>query len=115
MFSAVGFGLFIGSFGLITSNMNLIMNILAMILLAFSGANFPVEWLPSIVQKLSYCLPITRSIKAANFLMRGQAASSIYSLIGYEFLLGILYILLGYFLMKLTEYLSKKRATLDLY
>lgn len=115
MFTAVGFGLFLGSFGLIASNMNLIVNIFAMLLMAFSGANFPVEWLPIVIQKFAYCLPITRSIKAANLLTQGQSLSQIYNLMGQEILLGIIYIAAGYFLMQLTEDISKKRASLDLY
>jgi ABC-2 type transport system permease protein len=115
MFSAVGFGLFIGSFGLITSNMNMIMNICAMLLMAFSGANFPIEWLPVAVQKFAYCLPITRSIKAAKLLTHGQGLSEIYSLIWQEALLGAIYIIAGYFLMQVTEDISKRRASLDLY
>lgn len=115
MFSAVGFGLFIGSFGLITSNMNLIMNILAMLLIAFSGANFPVEWLPVMLQKFAYCLPITRSIKAANLLTQGYGLPEVYSLIGQEILLGIIYVTAGYFLMQMTEAISKKKASLDIY
>lgn len=115
MFSAVGFGLFIGSFGLVTSNMNLIMNIFAMLLMAFSGANFPIEWLPDIIQKFAYCLPITRSIKAANLLMNGESLTTIFNLIREEILLGVIYIIFGYFLMKITENIAKKRATLDLY
>jgi ABC-2 type transport system permease protein len=115
MFSAVGFGLFIGSFGLISSNMNLIMNIISMLLVAFSGANFPIEWLPTMIQKFSYCLPITRSIKAANLLMKGQGLSNIYNLMIQEILIGIVYIILGYLLMKITEDIAKKTASLDLY
>jgi len=115
MFSAVGFGLFVGSFGLIISNMNLIMNILAMLLMVFSGANFPVEWLPLVIRKFAYCLPITRSIKAANLLTQGQGLLKIYSLIGQEILLGVIYIAAGYLLMQVTETISKKRASIDLY
>ena len=115
MFSAVGLGLFIGSFGLIISNMNLIMNIVSMVLIAFSGANFPVDWLPNVIQKFSYCLPLTRSIKAANLLVKGESFTLIYNLMGQEILLGIIYIILGYFLMKITESIAKKRASLDLY
>ncbi|WP_066498903.1 ABC transporter permease [Abyssisolibacter fermentans] len=115
MFSAVSFGLFIGSFGLVTSQMNLIMNICAMLLMAFSGVNFPVEALPNIVQKFSYCLPITRSLKAADLIMAGGNLSAIDRLVVEEILIGIIYIIIGYLFMKITEKIAKKRATLDYY
>ncbi|WDV47209.1 ABC transporter permease [Clostridiaceae bacterium M8S5] len=115
MFSAVCFGLFIGSFGLITSQMNLIMNISAMILMALSGVNFSINILPKVVQKISYCLPITRSMKAADLLLIGNNDMKIYRLMGEEIILGLLYVVMGYIFMKVTERIAKKRASLDFY
>ncbi|MGB7605562.1 MAG: ABC transporter permease [Lutisporaceae bacterium] len=115
MFSAVGFGLFLGSFGMVASNMNLVMNIFAMLLTVFSGANFPIEWLPGIVVKFAYCLPITRSIKAANLLMTGASLPQVFSLMRQEILLGIIYIILGYIFIQIMERLAKERASLDIY
>ncbi|WP_346898322.1 ABC transporter permease [Clostridium sp. UBA7503] len=115
MFSAVGFGLFIGSFGMVASNMNLIMNILSMVLLALSGANIPLEYFPVTIQKISYCLPITRSIQAANLAMKNQEISKIIHLMGEEILLGIIYIILGYTFMILMEKVAQKRASFDIY
>ncbi|WP_163193734.1 ABC transporter permease [Clostridium thermarum] len=115
MFSAIGFGLFLGSFGLILSNMNLLMNIFSMMLMALSGANFPLEWFPSIIQKISNCFPITRSIKAANMLISNNNFKTIYGLIGQEILLGFIYIILGYLFIQVTEYTAKKRASFEIY
>jgi ABC-2 type transport system permease protein len=115
MFSAVGFGLFIGSFGLLTTEMNFIMNLFAMMLLAFSGANFPLENLPVFFEKFSDLLPIVRSIEAANLLIDGQSLSIIYNLMLKEIIIGVFYMFFGYVLMRLTEIIAKRRATLDIY
>ncbi len=115
MFSAVGFGLFIGSLGLIISEMNLVMNICAMLLLAFSGANFPVDDMLKIFQVISNCLPITRSISLTNLLIEGQGLQNTYHLLIEEIAVGIIYAILGYILIKVTETLAKKKASLDVY
>jgi len=114
MFAATGLGLFLGSFGLLTSDMNLLINTASMFLLALTGANFPIEKFPYAVQQISYCLPLTRSIKAANLIMQGNQLSSISSLMIGEFILGIVYIIAGYLLLNLLENLSRKNATLDI-
>ncbi|KAB3529857.1 ABC transporter permease [Alkaliphilus serpentinus] len=115
MFSVAGLGLLLGSFGLVTSSMNFIANIVSMILIALTGANFPIETLPNSIRIISYCLPITRSIKAANLLMNGGSTQVIYSLIVKEIFVGIVYIALGYMFIIITEHIAKRKATLELY
>lgn len=115
MFAATGLGLLLGTFGLLTSSMNLIMNIVAMLLLTLCGANFPIEKFPYAVQQISYCLPLTRSIKAANLIMQGKGISSVTSLMIGEFIIGIIYIVLGYLLLIAIENLARRKATLDIY
>jgi len=115
MFAATGLGLLLGSFGLITSDMNLLMNTVAMVLLALCGANFPIEKFPYAVQQISYCLPLTRSIKAANLIMKGRGISAVNSLIIGEFIIGIVYIVIGYLLLIAMENMARRKATLDIY
>jgi len=115
MFAASGLGLLIGSLGLKIRDMNLVMNTAAMSLLALSGANFPVEKLPSVLQKVSYSLPLTRSIKAAKLIMNGSEGAIVYGLMSQEIIIGIVYTTAGYFLLRAMETYAKKTASLDIY
>ncbi len=113
--SASGLGLTIGSLGLVVKDTNLMLNTASTALLALTGANFPIEKLPLLLQKLAYCLPLTRSIQAAGLLLQGANASRALELMLLEIALGTAYTLLGYFLLQLMEGLSRKKAALDLF
>lgn len=115
MFSASSLGLLISSFGLISRDMNLLMNTLSMLIFALSGAIFPINRLPLLLQKVSYCIPITRSIQAARLISKGEISKVIYSLVFQEFLIGVTYLLTGYFLLVHLEKLARENAALDLY
>lgn len=115
MFSASSLGLLISTFGLISRDMNLLMNTLSMIIFALSGAIFPITRLPLVLQKASYCIPITRSIQAARMISTGETSKAIYSLISQEVFIGVAYLLLGYFLLMYLEKLAREKASLDLY
>lgn len=115
MFSASGLGLLISSFGLISRDMNLLMNTVSMCIFGLSGAIFPIDRLPIILQKLSLCIPITRSIKAARLITNGGSSNVIYSLLFQELMVGFAYALAGYLLLRILEEIARKRATLDIY
>jgi len=115
MFASSGLGLLISSFGLITRDINLILNTGSILLLALTGANFPVSELPVFIQKISYCLPITRSIEAGNLMLEHGNMSTVINLIFQEFLVGIIYTVLGYLILRIMDSLSIKKATLDIY
>lgn len=121
MFSAIfttcSMGLFIGSIGLVTRDINLLLNLSCMMLMALSGVNFPVEKLPFILQKISSILPLTNSLKACRLLVSSKAIpySIVNSLILKELLIGILYCIVAYSTLKFMEKLSKQKATIDLF
>ena len=115
MFSASSLGLLISTFGLISRDMNLLMNTLSMIIFALSGAIFPITRLPLVLQKVSYCIPITRSIQAARMISTGENSKAVYSLISQEFFIGVAYLLAGYFLLTYLEKSAREQASLDLY
>jgi ABC-2 type transport system permease protein len=115
VFAASGLGLLIGSLGLVITDMNLIMNLASMGLLALSGANFPIEKLPVFMQKLCYVLPLTRGIKASRLLVTGSGFSSVQSLIAGEFIIGVAYTLTGYLLLRYMERRSRHTGNFDLY
>lgn len=115
MFAACGLGLFIGCIGLITRDINLLLNISSMLLLSLSGANFPIERLPIFLQKVSSILPLSRTIKVARLLVNDVNISLCSRLLYEEAFIGIIYIVAGYFLLKLMEKIAIQKAALDIY
>jgi len=114
MFAVSALGLLISSFGLVMRDTNLVLNVLAMMLLALSGANFPVAELPFILQKVAYLMPLTRSIEAARLIMNGGGMNIVGNLIFSEFIVGVIYMLAGYLALRVMEYYSIKNASLDI-
>ena len=62
--------------------------------------------LPKFFQAISYSLPLTRGIQAARLAMSGADWSTIQSLFLGEFLIGCIYISVGYLLFTWFEKLS---------
>jgi len=62
-----------------------------------SGVNFPVAVLPKSLQAISYSLPLTRGIAAARQALNGADWLSIEPLVTGELLIGLVYIIAGYF------------------
>lgn len=115
MFAAMGFGLLLSVFGLLSHQMHLILNLMEYVLLIFTGSNFPVEQLPSILQVVSHGLPLTRSIAAARGIVSGMEWSQVFILLGGEILVGISYVLLAAVLVKWAEREAIKKGTLELF
>lgn len=115
MFSAMGFGLVLSVFGLMSHQMHLILNLMEYVLLIFTGSNFPVSQLPEAIQVVSYALPLTRSIQAARGVACGMGWSEILSLLGGEIIVGIVYVLLAAGLVKYAERVAIKDGTLELF
>ena len=115
MFAAMGFGLVLSVFGLMSHQMHLILNLMEYVLLIFTGSNFPVEQLPELLQVISYALPLTRSIAAARGMAGGMELYQVSTLLGGEILVGIGYILLAAFLVKTAERIAIKNGTLELF
>ena len=117
MFAACSMGLIVGSAGLITRDINLLLNIASMALMALSGVNFPVERLPMVLQRISHILPLTHALKACRILLAtgGIPYGMVNSLILKEFMLGAVYCAVAYGALKLMERISKTKATINIY
>lgn len=115
MFSMTGFSLFLSSFGLVTDSMHFILNLVANILIIFSGANFPISQLPKTLRIISKLIPLTRSIEAANMLFANYDVSKFIWLLLTEIIVGIVFYLISYFVIQHAEKLAKKNATLELF
>jgi len=115
IFSIIGFGLLLGIFGLLVVDMSLILNTAVIFLLTFTGANVPLEKLPTVFQKLSNALPLTNGIKACQlFIINNLNFSGIKIFLFRELTIGIFYYIVGYFIYRTIEMKSRQCDTLEL-
>lgn len=112
-FSTSGMGMLMGCLSLITRNVMFVNNMVFFLLLVFSGANIDLSRLPAWAQGISQVLPLTRSIMAARRIVAGDSPASVAPLLLAEFLIGLSYLLAGYFLFRWFEYIAKRRDTLE--
>jgi ABC-2 type transport system permease protein len=112
-FSTSGLGLLMGCLSLITLNVMFINNAVYFALLLFSGANVPVASLPAWMQVISEVLPLTHGIRAARLLIAGADLQQVAPLLLIEFLIGVVYVLIGYIMFRWFEFQAKKRGTLE--
>ncbi len=115
MFGAIALGMVVSSLGLIVRDIHMIMNVGILGMIILSGANVATDQFPGFLQVLSQMIPVTRGIEAARMLYDGADLSGVYGLVGQELILGFVYMFVGYFTYRLTEYLARKHATLDIY
>lgn len=114
-FSACGLGMVLGVLGMITSEMYFLLNTSSIVLALLTGANFPITMLPSGIRFISYCLPLTRSIEAVNRMVLGENLNTIGSLIAMEAVVGMIYILVSYLLLKRVEKLAIQKGVLEIF
>ncbi|MCL2376848.1 MAG: ABC transporter permease [Defluviitaleaceae bacterium] len=114
-FTCVGLGLFLAVFALITDSMYLVLNTLAMLLIIFSGANFPVSQLPVFAQYIANIFPLYRSVAAANLSMGGNFSAEFQQLLLGEIALGLAYYLAAFVLIKVIERIAIRKATLEMF
>ncbi len=111
--STAGLGLLLGCLSLITLNVMFVNNTVYFLLLIFSGANVPVASLPTWMQAISFCLPLTRGIAAARQVIDGASLHQVAPLLAGELVVGVGYTLLGYYLFRWFEIQAKRRGTLE--
>lgn len=112
-FSTSGLGLLMGCLSLITLNVMFVNNTVYFALLIFSGANVPIQTLPAWMRAISEALPLTRGIASARALVAGASLAEVTPLLAGEFLLGAIYVLVGYSLFRWFEFQAKRRGTLE--
>lgn len=115
MFAATGFGLLLAVFGLITDEMNFLLNLASYVLIIFCGANFPISQLPLVARVFSKLLPLTRSIEAANMLFEKFDYERLAWLLIGEVGLGIVYCAVGTIIIKMVEKTAIKKAALEVF
>ncbi|MCL2217914.1 MAG: ABC transporter permease [Defluviitaleaceae bacterium] len=113
--ACVGLGLLLAVFALITDSMYLMLNALALLIIIFSGANFPVSQLPVGAQYIANIFPLYRSVAAANLSIGGSFSPEYWRLLLGEFILGLSFYLAAFLLIKAIERVAVKKATLEMF
>lgn len=111
--ACTGMGLMIAALGLLVRETATLNNIVFGLLLVFCGVNVQLDDLPGWMSTIAQGLPLTHGIEAARSLADGAALSSVWGWIGAEALVGAVYGLLGYGMIRALEGLSRRRATLE--
>lgn len=113
VFTSMSFGYVFSLFILLSSEVNLLLNTTSQILLIFTGANFPISNLPDSLQLFSLCLPLTRTIRAAQGIMNGDNLIHYKNLLLQETLLGLIYILIGSISLHFIERKARETGKID--
>ena len=113
--TSTGLGFLFGSISLISRDGWAIMSTFLSALYILVGVNFPVNSLPKILQSAAYGLPLTRGLMAARLALEGAVWNVVSDLVVGEFLVGLVYILIGFFVFLFIEKRSTISGTLDAY
>jgi ABC-2 type transport system permease protein len=112
-FSCTGLGLINAGLGLIVRETAVLSNIIFGLLLIFCGANVPLDELPGWMHTISDGLPFTHGIEAARRLADGETLGDVGGLVGAEAAIGVIYVAVGYGMLRALEVLSRRNATLE--
>lgn len=112
-FSCTGLGLICAGIGLRVRETSVLNNIIFGLLLIFTGANVAISELPGWMQAISQRIPLTNGIEAARRVADGAALGDVSGLLAREALIGVVYTVLGYQLLRFMERESRKRASLE--
>jgi ABC-2 type transport system permease protein len=113
VFSCAGCGFVIGSLSLRYRNGIILANVISAFLLVCTGANIPTDSLPPVLRHIGYGLPLTRAIHAARELTAGASLSHVAPLLAGEAAVGAAYAVVGFFLLRYFEGLSRRDAAFD--
>jgi ABC-2 type transport system permease protein len=113
MFSCTGLGLITGAIGLRIRETAVLSNVLVGLLLIFCGADVALSTLPGWMAEIGRGLPLTHAIEAARVVTNGGALGRVQGLLGREALIGVVYTVAGFGLIRYFELQSRKLATLE--
>jgi ABC-2 type transport system permease protein len=113
-FSCTGLGLVCAAIGLRVRETAVLNNVIFGLLLIFTGANVPIDELPGWMQAISNSVPLTHGIEAARDVAEGASLSAVSGLIATEFAIGVVYTFVGYQALRLMEYSSRRRASIQI-
>jgi ABC-2 type transport system permease protein len=111
--SCTCFGMVVGSIGLRARDVFFLSNLVVFSLLLVSGANVPLDALPSWLEQISRVVPLTHGILAAREVAAGATLADVSGLVWREAAIGAFYAALAYGLLRFFEADSRRRATLE--
>lgn len=106
--SLAGMGLAIGSFGLYLRTSSILASLFGYIGLLICGINFPVSYLPEWLQVFSYVMPLTYAVEATRMAVDGAVMSAMTQPLIIMVSLGIVYLIISWFIFGLFEKISRK-------
>jgi ABC-2 type transport system permease protein len=112
--SCTGLGLVNAGLGLRIRETSVLSNILVGLLLIFCGANVPIASLPNWMARISSALPMTHAIEAARAVANGASVTSVDGLLVRELGVGLVYVILGFGIIRYFETQSRRHASLGI-
>jgi ABC-2 type transport system permease protein len=112
-FACTGLGLVSAAIGLLARDTATLNNIVFGLLLVFTGANVPLHEMPGWMSTIAQGLPLTHGIEASRRLAEGASLTSVDRLVAAEALVGALYLVVGYLVLRGMEQQSRRLATLE--
>jgi ABC-2 type transport system permease protein len=112
-FSCTGLGLVNAAISLRIRENAVISNVIFGSLLIFTGANVPLDSMPGWMSTAAQGMPFTHAIEAARRIAAGSSLGDVRNLIGAELLVGAVYGVAGYLLVRWFETLSRRTASLE--
>jgi ABC-2 type transport system permease protein len=112
-FSCTGLGLINAALSLRIRENAVLNNVIFGFLLIFTGANVPLDALPAWMSTAAQGMPFTHAIKAARQLAAGSGLGDVRGLLGAELLVGAVYGIAGYLVLRWFEIQGRRHATLD--
>jgi ABC-2 type transport system permease protein len=113
-FSCTGLGLITAAVGLRVRETAVLNNIIFGLLLIFTGANVPLDVMPGWMEAIGRSVPLTHAIEAARDLANGAPVTDVSGLLATEFVIGVVYTVVGYLALRFMEYSSRKRASIQI-
>ncbi|HEY6836684.1 MAG TPA: ABC transporter permease [Gaiellaceae bacterium] len=112
-FSCTGLGLINAAVSLRIRENAVLSNVIFGFLLIFTGANVPLDDLPNWMSTAAQGMPFTHAIAAARKLADGSSLADVKGLLGAELLIGLIYGIAGFLLLRWFEILSRRHASLE--
>jgi ABC-2 type transport system permease protein len=111
--SCTGLGLIGAAIGLRVRETAVLSNIFFGLLLVFCGVNVPLSDVPGWMATVGRGLPLTHGIQASRRLADGSGLGAVGGTVATEAAIGLIYAVIGYVLLRIFEFESRRRATLE--
>lgn len=106
----LGLSMILANVMLYTRDTYISQNTLFTIIFLICGVNFPSTYLPSLVQKVAYCIPVTHSIKLfRGILLNGETLNGQWESILLLLCQGVIYCLVGFSTLRKVEKIALEK------